>query len=255
MISWQPPTDSIIFRFDDVHVWRVNLDCNISDVHNMRHILSLDEQNRADRYYFKEDGEHFILTRGMLRVILSYYLDKEPSELCFSYSSYGKPNLVDWFDKVPLRFNVSHSCGLVLCAVAQNREVGIDLERILFDIDYEQIAKQFFSPGEYAELMEIPNVEQRIKAFYDCWTRKEAYIKAKGEGLSLPLDQFDVSLTPGEPARLLRHNRFPQEVIRWSLKEIQPANGYAASLAVEGQNWNLGCFEASISYLLYKIQV
>jgi 4'-phosphopantetheinyl transferase len=144
-----------------------------------------------------------------------------------------------------IKFNVSHSHGVALIAFARNREVGIDLERIVPDIEHEQIAKRFFSPNECAILGEIPNEKLRAEAFFNCWTRKESYIKARGEGLSsIPLDQFEVSLIPGEPAKLLKYDDLPQEVNRWSFKEIQPAHEFVASLAVEGWDWELLCFDA-----------
>jgi 4'-phosphopantetheinyl transferase len=227
---------------DEVHVWRFHLDCNASDVLGMQQILSSDELTRANRFVFKLDRVRFIMARGMLRIILSRYFEKKPNQLRFNYSSYGKPSLADISGEDMLRFNVSHSHGLAMYAVTRNREVGIDLERIIPGIEFEQIAKQFFSTRENIILREIPKGKARERAFYNCWTRKEAYIKARGEGLSLRLDQFDVSLSPDKPAKLLKHYKHPHEVYRWSLKEIQPAQGYAASLVVEGKNWHLRHF-------------
>ncbi len=244
LISWCSPTDLMIINDDEVHVWRANLSCNLQHVRSLWQILSVDEQIRADRFRFKEDRELFILARGMLRVILSRYLDKKPEYLHFAYNSHGKPSLIGMPGEEMLYFNVSHSSGLVMYAVTRNREVGIDIERIIPGLDYEQIARHYFSQREIATLSDIQGENAREKAFYNCWTRKEAYIKGRGEGLSLRLDQFDVSLRPGKPAKLLNHYQFPQEVYRWSLKEIRPAPGYAASLAVEGQNWQLYYFDA-----------
>jgi 4'-phosphopantetheinyl transferase len=188
----------------------------------MHQILSADEQTRADR---------------------SGYLDKEPSNLCFFYSPFGKPTLIGTSGEEMLRFNVSHSDGLALYAVTRGRMVGIDLERIRRDFTCEQIAKRFFSPLENAMLCALPKGHVREKAFFSCWTRKEAYIKAKGEGLSLPLDKFDVSLSPGEPVKLLNNSLNPQEVSRWSLLEILSAPGYVAALAVEGHGLNVTYWE------------
>jgi 4'-phosphopantetheinyl transferase len=120
--------------------------------------------------------------------------------------------------------------------------VGIDLEYIRSDLAVEQIAERFFSRREIATLRALP-IDLRTYAFFLCWTRKEAYIKARGEGLSLPLDQFDVSLIPGEPAALLNTQRDLYEVSRWSLQELTPAPGYAAALAVEGHGWHLACWQ------------
>jgi 4'-phosphopantetheinyl transferase len=131
---------------------------------------------------------------------------------------------------------------VALYAVTRAREVGIDVELIRSDLKIEQIAERFFSHHEIATLRALPT-ELRQSAFFRCWTRKEAYIKATGKGLSLPLDQFEVSLTPGEPAALLSTQPDPNEAQRWSLRELTPAPGYAAALAVEGHGWCLACWD------------
>ena len=137
-----------------------------------------------------------------------------------------------------LSFNLSHSHNLALYAVTQGREIGVDVEFIRNDINLLGIAKRFFSDQEYAELQEFPQSCQ-LQTFFDCWTRKEAFIKAKGEGFSLPLRQFDVSVTPGKPAALLRTEWNPDEAALWSLKSLNPAPGYAAALAVKGKRLSL----------------
>ena len=139
-----------------------------------------------------------------------------------------------------IRFNLSHSHGVALYAVTRGREVGIDLEYIRSDLEVEQIAERFFSRREIATLRALP-IDLRTDAFFLCWTRKETYLKARGEGLSLPLDQFDVSLIPGEPAALLSTHRGSHEALRWSLQELTPAPGYVAALGVEGHGWDLAC--------------
>jgi len=141
-----------------------------------------------------------------------------------------------------IRFNMSHSHGEALYAVTRGREIGIDLEFIRCDLEVEQIAERFFSQCEIATLRALP-VSLRKHAFFLCWTRKEAYIKARGQGLSLPLDQFDVSLIPGEPSALLSTQPDSDEALRWSLQELTPAPGYAAALAVEGRGWSLSCWQ------------
>ncbi len=137
---------------------------------------------------------------------------------------------------------MSHSHGVALYAVTRDREVGIDLEFIRRDLEVEQIAERFFSRRETATLRALPTA-LREYAFFLCWTRKEAYIKARGEGLSLPLDQFDVSLIPGEPAALLSTQPDSDEALRWSLQELTLASGYVAALAVEGRGWSLSCWQ------------
>jgi 4'-phosphopantetheinyl transferase len=206
------------------------------------HNLAADEQARAERFYFERDREHFIAARGVLRTILGCYLNRVPECLSFCYSSHGKPALAGEPGGDAICFNVSHSHGVALYAVTRGREVGIDLERIRFDVAVAEIAERFFSRREVAMLRALPT-EVQHQAFFRCWTRKEAYIKARGEGLSLPLDQFDVSLAPGEPAAVLGTQRDPSEASRWSLQELTPAPDYVAALAVEGHGWHLTCWQ------------
>ena len=179
-----------------------SLDQTQSQIQSFLHTLAADEQARAERFHFERDREHFIVARGVLRAILGRYLNRAPERLSFCYGAHGKPALAGEAGADAIRFNVSHSHGVALYAVTRGREVGIDLERIRFDLAVLEIAERFFSRREVATLRTLPTEAQR-QAFFRCWTRKEAYIKARGEGLSLPLDQFDVSLAPGEPAALL----------------------------------------------------
>lgn len=227
---------------DEVHVWRATLDQTPSQIQSFLHNLAADEQARAERFYCERDREHFIVARGVLRAILGGYLNRSPECLSFCYSSHGKPALAGESDRDAIRFSVSHSHGVALYAVTRGREVGIDLERIRFDLAVAEIAERFFSRREVAMLRALPTEVQR-QAFFRCWTCKEAYIKARGEGLSLPLDQFDVSLATGEPAAVLGTQRDPSEASRWSLQELTPAPGYVAALAVEGHGWRLTCWQ------------
>jgi 4'-phosphopantetheinyl transferase len=202
--------------------------------------LALDERSRAGRFYFRHDRERFIVARGILREILGRYLSRAPESLSFSYSSYGKPALVSESGAEAIRFNISHSHGTALYVVTRGRELGVDLELIRDGLEIEQIAERFFSRAEVSALCALPT-QIRRRAFFLCWTRKEAYIKARGEGLSLPLDQFEVSLVPGEPAALMSAQR--DEAFRWSLRELFPAADYAAALAIEGRDCSLACWQ------------
>jgi len=238
---WLPPPTDLALLSDEVHVWRALLDLPVSRIQSLQHTLAADELRRADRFHFQKHHQRFVVARGLLRTILGCYLDIEPGQLRFCYSDYGKPSLSTPGQKA-LSFNLSHSGGLALYAVTRNREVGIDLERIRTDFEYAQIAERFFSPRENTVLRALP-VSLKPEAFFTCWVRKEAYIKARGEGLSLPLDQFDVSLAPGEPAILLNTRGDSQEANRWSLRELSPGPGYAAALAVKGHGWRLACWQ------------
>lgn len=243
---WRFPPETLRLDIDEVHVWRAILDQTPSQIQSFLHTLAADEQARAERFYFQTDREHFIVARGVLRAILGFYLNRAPECLSFCYSSHGKPALAWESGGDAVRFNMSHSHGVALYAVTRGREVGIDLEYIRLNLEVDQVAERFFSRREVAMLRALPTEAQR-HAFFLCWTRKEAYIKARGEGLSLPLDQFDVSLAPGEPAVLLGTQRDPYEVSRWSLQELTPAPGYVAALAVEGHDWRLACWHHSKS--------
>lgn len=236
---WDPPPQKLIARKSEVHVWRVAL--NETLVKELQPTLAPDESARADRFHFERDRQRFIVARGSLRTILGAYLKKNPAQLSFSYSSYGKPALEGEPDADELRFNLSHANEVALIAVTRGRAIGVDIEFIRPDVASAEIAERFFSPHEIAALRALPEEVQR-EAFFNCWTRKEAYIKAIGEGMSMPLDQFNVSLAPGSAAALLGNLRDATEVSRWSLQELALGPGYVAAVAVEGRNWELRCF-------------
>jgi 4'-phosphopantetheinyl transferase len=235
---WRSSPAELTLSSAEVHVWRARLDLDAWCVEPLHHHLSADELQRAARFHFPRDRRRYTVARGVLRHILGRYLRRPPSELRFRYSAYGKPALADAFADAEVRFNVSHSHEMALFAVTSGREVGVDIEYLGREIRGEEIAERFFSAHERANLRALP-AEMRHQAFFNCWTRKEAYIKAHGEGLSLPLDQFDVSLAPGEPAALLATRSDPQEALRWSLQTLTPGPSYVAALAVEGRGWQL----------------
>jgi 4'-phosphopantetheinyl transferase len=227
----------------DVHVWRVCLEQREASVERLRQLLSSDEQARADRFHFDIDRRHFIVARGSLRTILSRYLEIAPAEIQFSYESHGKPRIASANSQAErLKFNVAHSGGLALHAFTLVGEIGIDLEHIRPEFTGDDIARRFFSAPEVARLDKLPT-QTRHEAFFNCWTRKEAFIKAKGVGLSLALDQFDVTLAPAEPAALLRTYWDENEAARWSLQAIDPGSGYAGAVALEAHDWQLSCWQ------------
>lgn len=239
---WLPSPERFILEDDEVHVWHAYLNQVPSVVQELSGILSPSERQRAGRYHFRKDREHFVVARGVLRHILSGYLKTLPERIRFSYSQYGKPALVEERGHNSLSFNVSHSHGVALYAVARGRHIGIDIEFLREDFASPQIAERFFSTGEVAALRALPT-DQQTRAFFNCWTRKEAYIKARGEGLSHPLHRFTVSLIPGEAASLLSTDDDPQEASRWSLLELSPGAGYVAALAVEGRAPLIQCWQ------------
>src|ERR1700722_4961199 len=239
---WSSPPRTLVLDCDEVHVWRATLNQSASQIEGFLHTLAPDERARASRFHFAKDREHFIVARGVLRAVLGCYLHRAPEYLSFCYGTHGKPDLARQSDEDAIRFNLSHSHGLALYAVARGRQVGIDIEHIRLDLAVAEIAKRFFSRRDVAMLLALPTEVQR-QAFFRCWTRKEAYIKALGEGLSLPLDQFDLLPAAGKPDTAPGAQQDPSDATRWSLKELTPASGYAASLAVEGHDWRLACWQ------------
>lgn len=240
--SWCPPPKTLVLGSNEVHVWRAILDLKVARMQSLEQTLSADERTRAGRFYFQKDREHFTVARGVLRAILGRYLEMEPGQLRFCYSPYGKPALAGESGRDALRFNVSHSHGLALYAISRGWEIGIDLERLRPHLADEQIAERFFSPREVTTLRGLP-IDMQQEAFFACWTRKEAYIKARGEGLTIRLDKFEVSLAPGEPAALLHSDGALQEASLWSLQALVPGPGYVAALAVKGHGWRLACWQ------------
>jgi len=227
---------------NEVHVWRASLELPSPQVERLQRNLSKEELERANRFHFQRHRSHFIVARGLLRTILSRYLKTEPGRLRFQYGPKGKPELSGKTGQRPLHFNVSHSHGLALYAVTHDRKIGVDVEHIRPDVAGEKIAERFFSPREAATLRELPAGVQQ-EAFYTCWTRKEAYLKAIGEGITLRLDQFEVSVIPGELAVLLSINGDPKKASYWSLKGLDPGPGYMGALAVKGHGWHLRCWQ------------
>jgi 4'-phosphopantetheinyl transferase len=233
--SWTIPSAHPSLTADEVHVWRASLDQPAVDY---AMLLSSDEQVRADRFRFEQERQRFIVGRGILRIILGRYLNSPPEKIEFAYHARGKPFLSDGLLPPGLRFNLSHSEEMALLAVVQNREVGIDIEYLRPSLEVDKLASQFFSPAERAELVALPSYK-KLRSFFSGWTRKEAYLKARGEGMTYPLDQFTVSMDCDKPARLLNVKDDPRELTRWSFHMLAPAPGYIATLVVEGYDWHL----------------
>jgi 4'-phosphopantetheinyl transferase len=203
--------------------------------------LAPDEIERAGRFRFERDRRRFIVGRGVLRAILGRYLAVEPRLISFLYGKRGKPRLADEFDIPALQFNLAHSGELALYAFGLGRRIGIDVEYVRPLSDAEEISARFFSSRENDALRALPQ-DQRLAAFYRCWTRKEAYLKAIGDGLARPLDQFTVSLSPGETAKLFEISD-PNESARWSFRALVPKAGYMAAVVTEGVDWCLECWQ------------
>ena len=234
---WLEPPKSPLLEAGQVHVWRICMEPEDDLLDQFRETLEPEELDRARRFRFERLQKHFVAGRGFLRHVLSRYLNIRPGELRFSYNDYGKPSLAG---EQSLQFNMSHSHEVGLVAVARNAAVGVDVEHMRADFASEDIATRFFSRLEVETFSDLPK-EERVTAFFRCWARKEAYIKAIGKGLSQPLDGFDVTLAPSEPAALLRAGE--EDTLTWSMSDIDVGSDYASALAVEGVPARISCWQ------------
>ena len=225
---WPAPNARPILHSDEVHVWRADLLLSESQLALLQSWLSEEERQRAERFHFPNHRSLFIARHGILRSILSSYIPLSPDLFEFSYNVYGKPELKNQ-DKHGLSFSLSHRNRSAIYAVALSRKIGIDIEQIRSDFDCLNLAKHFFAPGEIEALSSLPTDKQE-DAFFRCWTRKEAYVKATGHGLSLPLRNFEVSLDPKEQTPIWT----PQKSEEWFAFSLCPFPNTIAALAVEG---------------------
>lgn len=226
---WKPPVPELFSS--SLHIWQFPLTAPAIGIENCIALLSEDERVRASAFHFERDSRRFTVARASVRSILGAYTKSSARDLRFHYSQYGKPALADATPDV--RFSVSHSGELALLAVALGQEVGVDLEVIRQDVEIEQLAARFFSDLDSASLLTLPN-ELRVHAFFRCWTRKEAFLKAQGLGLSRSLNSFDVEVNPDKPARLLATRPDPQEAQRWAIHDVTAEENCAAAAAWEG---------------------
>ena len=239
--SWITPPESLTLNNDEVHAWRSSLEMIPFHVKTLKQILSADELNRADRFHFQKDSDHFIAARGFLRLILSKYLGIEPSEILFFYGPYGKPGLAEKIDGKSVRFNVTHSHGLAIYAVTRGRKIGVDLEYQRPDLVVEDIVEQCFPLRDIASIKAHPHHIQRL--FFTYWTRKEACLKALGMGLALDLNRVEFSATIGDPLYIRNISEKSRKASLWTLKDLDAGFGYAAALAVEGYGLQLKCWQ------------
>ena len=230
-IAWKIPSDWPRLSDDEIHVWCVELD-ETGEVAALVAYLSADERERASGLLSGTHQRRFVVARGMLRRLLGRYLDQDPSAVSFSRGEHGKPFLPEG----GLHFNVSHTHELALYAIASDREVGVDVEWMRPQVAHEQIAARFFSLEEQEALAQVPDEERRT-AFYNIWTRKEAYVKARGDGIAAGLGTFAVSLEA--EAALLHSDEGRDEVERWKLIALEPADGYVAALCGAGVDWRV----------------
>lgn len=233
-LNWLPAPKELDLLLNDVHIWRINLNSDELQLQSFRETLSSDEIARAERFYFPEHRQRFMAGRGTLRTILGQYLDIAPKQVEFEYQPRGKPLLAAKFADQGLLFNLSHSQDLALLGVSYQHQIGVDLEYIRTMSDLEGLAKRFFSAREY-EYLRLLSPAQQQQIFFRYWTCKEAYLKATGDGL-VQLEEIEIDLTPNQPSKLLVSGD-------WSLRELTPANNFAAAVVVAGSNIHLHFWE------------
>ncbi len=241
-LPWHSAPDVLDLADDEVHVWQVSLTRGPEEEAQFRGLLTADEVERAARFHFEKDRSAFIARRGILRLLVGRYMARQPFRESFELNAYGKPSLPSAANGIDLRFNVSFSHSVALMGVTRGRDVGVDIEWIRPDMDYCSIAESFFSLHERYALRSLSDSD-RAAGFFACWARKEAYIKARGTGLSMPLDQFDVTVSPDQPPLLLATRDDPLEATRWSLETLYSGPDYAAALAIEGHGLRVSCWE------------
>jgi 4'-phosphopantetheinyl transferase len=226
---------------NQVDVWWAELEQIPERLNVLRSTLSADELTRAARFRRPELQEHFVAARGILRSVLGQYLNCAPSAVSFAYGEHGKPRIADGQAAGGLQFNLSHSGQHLAVAIAHQHAIGVDIELICPGRDIQALAKRFFAPQEARALAALSPAERPL-AFFACWTRKEAFLKALGDGLSRPLRSFTVNVEPCSGARLLSTEWDPSEAARWSLCDLE-LTGYRCAVAVRGSGWTLRRFE------------
>ena len=231
--NWLVPPTQLLLTPGEVHIWRVELDQPQREVRRLAQTLSSEELNRSGRLHFESGRKRFITGRGMLRVILSHYTGSAPGELKFKYGSYGKPTLLGpGSTNSRLHFNLSHSEGMAIYAIGLDYELGIDIERVRPMEDVDQIVERFFSARERVLFQQLAP-EQQLRAFFKGWTRKEAFLKATGEGLTRPLEECEVTFQPDQAADFLDTGE-ESATAGWSLHSLEVGKDYLAAMAIKG---------------------
>lgn len=242
--EWQSAGTTIrTLAAGEVDLWKVELLQPHRVIAHLKNVLSADEIQRATRFKFDRHRRRFVVARAALRTILAGYLKIDSRKIVFAYQAHGKPKISDVQNRHRVTFNLSHSNEIAVWAVTKARAIGVDVEyrdRRLSDAD--RIARRFFSAREAAQFLQVP-VSQKNEAFFNCWTRKEALIKAIGAGLTFPLRSFDVAFLPGEAPALLATRPDPSQASKWSLAAFVPAERYLGALALEGKLRHLAFLE------------
>jgi len=235
--AWGTPPRELGLENNEVHLWLITLPTQLDFLPGYRLRLTDEERERADRFHFPEDRARFTLGRAALRSLLMRYTGA--TDISLALNEYGKPYLAH--PATSLQFNVAHSGDLVLLGFTRGHLIGVDVERLRPDFATTEIANRFFAPDEAAIVAALPEPD-RAQGFFNCWSRKEAYIKARGLGLSLPLSSFSVVFTCGEPPALLRVDNDPTAPQRWTILDLPTCEAYAAAAAFEARDLNISQF-------------
>jgi 4'-phosphopantetheinyl transferase len=234
-LPWVPATAPPTLADNELHVWRASLDLSSDVRERLQSTLTSDEKTRVERLLIEKAREHFVAARGILRELLGAYLGVDAREIAFRYGPEGKPSLSPEHNS-KISFNVSHSNGMGLFVFANGQEIGVDIEYVKTDFRGMEIASRFFSQEESAALAKLP-LGERDEAFFGCWTKKEAYVKAHGQGLSIPLDSFTVEFSKSK--QVLRD----EGGARWSCYALEVGPGFAAAVVAAGENWSVKSWE------------
>lgn len=237
--TWPPMPDKPQLFANDVHVWFASLDFVGFKVDKMWSLLSLDERDKASQYHLLEDRNRFVFIRGLLRMILGYYLAVSPQQITFCYGLYGKPYLQRQLQRSAIQFNLAHAGKFALYSIARDRHVGVDVEYMRPIPEAFQLIERFFCSKEKIFLCNLSE-DEFIQTFFQFWTRKEAFIKARGQGLSFPLTCFDISSVSKTP--VLYFDEDSGKKSSWTFRDLFFNFDYAASLVVEGEEPLISCW-------------
>jgi 4'-phosphopantetheinyl transferase len=241
VMLWEKPAIIPALAENKIVIWCAHLDLASSKIDQLEKTLSVDEQQRAHRFIAQQHRQRFVAARGILREILGYYLKQLPSQLAFTYQEHGKPGLAGEFEG-KLFFNVAHSQEIALCALCLNKPLGVDVEQITRKVAGRQIARRFFSPTEYETFAQL-SAEKQPLAFFNCWTRKEAFIKAIGAGLSYSLRRFEVNYLPEQITKINQIDGDVYAAEQWALFDLKPAEDYVGALAITKPVVQVVCYQ------------
>lgn len=243
---WPLLQNDLSFHDNEVTVVAADLDqVNGNRLANFSAVLSADELDRASRFRFDQDRNRFVAAKGILRLLVAGLLRIEPASVRFEMGKHGKPFL----GAGEFEFNISHSDRLAVFAFSKSSAVGVDVECVSRKVEYKSVAEKFFCKAEFEKLVSLPPAQLEL-GFFNCWTRKEAFIKAVGEGLSYPLDRFEVTLKPDEEAVFIEIEGITPQPHEWGLRSFVPEEGFVGALAVNGEIQSLVCrrWDDEVSY-------